>query len=291
MGQGHTELSPQCPGWAQSAGSTTAGHGGTGHRARGHPLLSPDQKLSHGGEGRNNTGTQNQRKCEEDTNPQGHKPHPWPHVPHVPSRPSTARSFQPPVIILNLQTNPAIRAHSRSVCACNSARKGPRLQCWELCVPLSGQSSVHPSFPHRDGHSPVCSCSSIPNLQLEIYYQRCSRRIPCSGTVGTRGTRLCPEPAQPPAPPNRTDSFILLYFKASPEQGHHSSIPPSQHSHRWKSCGCRDEEGFDPWGCSDSSKFSPRLAATAPLPRESGICLVGAHQNHRIWEQALPRIL
>lgn len=78
--------------------------------------------------------------------PQGQEPHPCPPVPHVPSSPSTvlltARSFQPSIIIPNLQINPAICAHSQndsqSVCVCSSVWEGPRLQQKELGVPSEG---------------------------------------------------------------------------------------------------------------------------------------------------------
>lgn len=192
-------------------------------------MLSPDQKLSHGGEGRNNTGTQNQRKCEEDTNPQGHKPHPWPRVPHVPSRPSTARSFQPPVIILNLQTNPAIRAHSRSVCACNSARKGPRLQCWELCVPLSRQSSVHPSILSPQGWPQPCLLLQLhPKFTVGNLLPATLPTHPLLRHGGDTRDQTLPRASTTPCTPKQNRLFYFTIFESLPRAGpslQHSSLP------------------------------------------------------------------
>lgn len=63
--------------------------------------------------------------------------------------------------------------------------------------------------------------SSIPNFQLEIQQQRRSRRIPCSGTAGTRGTPDSTDPAQSQQqPPNslplhsqRSRPFLREHFK------------------------------------------------------------------------------
>lgn len=131
-------------------------------QAWGCPPLSPDQKSSRRGEGR-----QQHRETESDElrrghswghqTHQGHEPHPWPVSPMCSPAPAQfcplPGVFNPVIIIPNLQINPAICARSHS--DPQSAREGPRPQWKELCVPSEG-TGLCPSIPFPEGWAQRC---------------------------------------------------------------------------------------------------------------------------------------